>query len=272
VAGGGAVHPLDVLAREDAGFGPAGPRLYGELAAWWPLLSHPDDYVEEAAFIRGLIENAVPEARTLLELGSGGGNNASHLKARFEMTLVDRSPGMLAVSRALNPECRHAPGDMRDVRLGRTFDAVLIHDAIMYLTSRDDLRLAIATAFAHCRPGGVAVFVPDCVRESFAPGTTCGGHDAVGDRVPSRGLRYVQWTWDPDPGDETYLVEFAYLLRDGGDPVRVERDRHALGLFEESTWLSIMTDAGFEARVLDYEPAEHGPGRVFVGIHPGGEA
>ena len=49
--------------------------------------------------------------RTVLELGSGGGNNASHLKAQFRMTLVDRSPGMLAVSRALNPECEHVEGD-----------------------------------------------------------------------------------------------------------------------------------------------------------------
>ena len=62
--------------------------------------------------------------RTLLELGSGGGNNASYLKARFQMVLVDRSSGMLAVSRALNPECEHVEGDMRTVRLGRQFDGV----------------------------------------------------------------------------------------------------------------------------------------------------
>jgi SAM-dependent methyltransferase len=46
----------------------------------------------------------------VLELGSGGGNNASHLKARFEMVVVEPSPAMLAVSRALNPECEHEHG------------------------------------------------------------------------------------------------------------------------------------------------------------------
>src|SRR3972149_1508073 len=60
---------------------------------------------------------------TVLELGSGGGNNASHMKAHFKLTLVDRSPAMLAVSRALNPECEHLEGDMRTLRLGRGFDA-----------------------------------------------------------------------------------------------------------------------------------------------------
>ena len=68
---------------------------------------------------------------TLLELGSGGGNNASHLKARFNCTLTDISPDMLALSRTLNPECEHLEGDMRTLRLGRTFDVVFIHDAIV---------------------------------------------------------------------------------------------------------------------------------------------
>ncbi|MHC4615594.1 MAG: class I SAM-dependent methyltransferase, partial [Planctomycetota bacterium] len=57
----------------------------------------------------------------VLELGSGGGNNASHLKKWFDMTLVDLSPHMLEVSRALNPECSHQQGDMRTVRLGTLF-------------------------------------------------------------------------------------------------------------------------------------------------------
>src|SRR5262245_4609683 len=116
------------------------PKLYGALAAWWPLMSAPSEYATEAAFYRRTLLAACADARTVLELGSGGGNNASHLKARFEMTLVDRSPGMLAVSRALNPECEHRRGDMRSVRLGREFDCVFVHDAICYITTEADLR------------------------------------------------------------------------------------------------------------------------------------
>ncbi len=87
------------------------------------------------------------------------------------MTLVDLSEDMLAVSRELNPECEHLPGDMRTVRLGRTFDAVFVHDAIEYMTTEADLRQAIATAYEHCRPGGVAVLVPDDIAENFEPAT-----------------------------------------------------------------------------------------------------
>ena len=105
-------------------------KLYSDLASWWPLLSAPEDYAEEAAFYtRMLLAAGALRPRTVLELGSGGGNNASHMKSHFDLVLVDPSPGMLAVSRRLNPECEHLEGDMRSVRLGREFDAVFVHDA-----------------------------------------------------------------------------------------------------------------------------------------------
>ena len=221
-------------------------KLYSELAAWWPLLSSPEEYEDEAAIYGDLLrESAAREPRTLLELGSGGGNNASHLKSQFEMTLVDRSPGMLAVSRALNPDCEHLQGDMRDVRLERTFDAVFVHDAVVYMTTELDLHRAIETAWVHCAPGGAALFVPDHVRETFVPSTSHGGHDGE-----ERSLRYLEWTWDPDPADTTVVVDFAYLLRERGGSVRVVHDRHVEGLFPRDTWLRLLREAGFEPRVV----------------------
>ena len=186
------------------------PRLYTDLAEWWPLLSAPADYEEEAEIYGRLLAEASQRPPvTLIELGSGGGNNASHLRSRFTLTLVEPSEGMLAHSRRLNPECEHVQGDMRTVRLGREFDAVFVHDAVCYMTTEEDLRRAIATAFVHCRPGGVALFAPDHLKETFADGTDHGGHNGDG-----RSLRYLEWTWDPDPADSTYTVDYAYLLRE----------------------------------------------------------
>src|SRR6185369_9620939 len=100
-----------------------------------------------------ILEESSTAPITLLELGSGGGNNASHLKAHFKMTLVDISEGMLELSRKLNPECEHFPGDMKSLRLGRVFDGVFIHDAVMYMPTEADLRLALETASTHCKHG-----------------------------------------------------------------------------------------------------------------------
>jgi SAM-dependent methyltransferase len=220
--------------------------MYGDLASWWPVLSDPADYADEAAFInRILIEESARSPVTLLELGSGGGNNASHLKSRFTMTLVDVSPGMLAVSRALNPECEHVEGDMRTVRLERVYDAVLIHDAIMYMTTEADLERALTTAFVHCRPGGAAVFVPDHTLELYRPGTKHGGHDGTG-----RAMRYLEWMYDPDPSDSTTVTDFAYILREEDGSVHVEFDRHVTGLFPQATWLRLVEAVGFEPGVV----------------------
>src|SRR5688572_32114981 len=97
----------------------AQPRMYTELAAWWPLLSPPSDYVEEAADLLPSLLAATHTPRTLLELGCGGGSLASHFKGHLQLTLTDRSPEMVAISRAVNPECEHAVGDMRSLEIGR---------------------------------------------------------------------------------------------------------------------------------------------------------
>src|SRR6202163_2150679 len=93
------------------------------------------------------------------------------------MTLVDLSPNMLAVSRALNPECEHIEADIRTVRLGRTFDAVFVHDAVCHMPTESDLRAAMTTAFVHCRPDGAALFAPDFVSETFVENLDQGGND-----------------------------------------------------------------------------------------------
>lgn len=235
------------------------PLLYGELAGWFHLLTAPEDYAEEAAWYRDRLLPIVGPGATLLELGCGGGNNASHLRDSFRCTLTDLSPEMLALSRRLNPGCDHVAGDMRSLRLGRTFDAVLLHDAVTYLTTEADLALALETAALHCRPGGALLLAADFVRESFEPGTEDGGSDG-----PGRSLRYLEWTWDPDPADTTYRADFAYLLREGNE-VRVVHDTHLCGLFPRATWQRLLSASGFEERKTP--PAARATvGEVFLAV------
>ena len=240
-------------------------RFYGDLARWWPLISPPGEYAEEAAFAAKVLGSASIPVREVLELGSGGGHNAHHLKAGFAMTLVDISEEMLAVSRRLNPECDHHRGDMRTLRLGRSFDAVFVHDAIGYMTTEADLRQAIETAFVHCRPGGIAVFVPDDTRESFEETSDHGGSDD-GD---GRGVRFLEWTWDPDPEDTWTVTEYAFLLRDVDGSVQVVHESHRLGLFGRDDWLRLLAAAGFDPKaVTEVTSEDRTPRELFVGYRP----
>jgi SAM-dependent methyltransferase len=232
--------------RREGGFGRLScilgrMHMYSDLAPWFHLLTHPSDYADEAAFVRRVVDDVViGDARTLLELGSGGGNNASHLKARFDCTLTDISPEMLALSRTLNPECEHLEGDMRTLRLGRTFDVVFIHDAISYLTTEEDVRAAIETAAVHVRPGGVVILTPDATTEIFKPNTDHGGHDGE----DGRSLRYLEWTHAAT--GSTYDVDYLIIARGPGDQVRVVHDRHVLGVFPRATWERLVSEVGLE--------------------------
>lgn len=225
-------------------------RMYYEFADWFHLITAPDEYTEEAVFYIGLAAAALEHPpETLLELGSGGGNNASHYKLQLKATLTDLSPHMLALSRTVNPGLEHIQGDMCSLRLGRQFDIVFAHDAISYMVTEAQLKAAIDTAFAHTRPGGVAVFVPNDTRESFLPQTTSGGRDGDG-----RSLRYLEWTTDPDLEDTTCTVDYVYIFHEESKPPRIEHDRHILGVFPRETWLRLLQEAGFDARV---EPFVH---------------
>jgi SAM-dependent methyltransferase len=239
--------------------------MYSDLAPWFHLLTHPSEYAEEADFAVRVVERTiVGDARTLLELGSGGGNNASHLKRRFACTLTDLSPEMLETSRTLNPECEHVAGDMRSMRLGRTFDVVFAHDALSYLTTESDLGAAIETAATHVRPGGVVLLVPDATTEIFEPGTDSGGHDGE----DGRSLRYLEWTHAPEPGASSYVVDYAILVREPDGAVRVIHDRHELGLFPEETWLRLLTRAGLEPLELPVENPFAADQAAFVARRP----
>ena len=153
---------------------------------------------------------------------------------------------MLDLSRSLNPTVRHYLGDMRSFRLpGHTFDAVLVHDAICYMQTEDDLRPTFATARAHLRPGGVFLVAPDLVRDNFRPGmklrwaTERDGVAVITEEV----------IHDPDPDDTLVESHFTYTITEGGSE-RVERDIHVTGLFPISTWTRLFEEAGFSVEII----------------------
>ncbi|MGH1346999.1 MAG: class I SAM-dependent methyltransferase [Nannocystales bacterium] len=229
------------------------PLLYDALVPFYHLLDPLEDHADEGQVFGDVLLGAVPAATSLLELGAGAGHGAFYVKSRFDdVTLTDLSEPMLARSRSLNPNCEHVQGDMRSLALGRSFDCVLCHDAVSYMLSESDLRRVFQTAFDHLRPGGAALFVPDCLKETFfASHENHAGDDA------HRGLRGVSWSYDPDPTDNTHVYDFAFLLREEGE-VRAVHDRHVCGLFTQGMWTQLAGSVGFEPDIIERPlPPEH---------------
>jgi SAM-dependent methyltransferase len=237
-------------------------RLHDDLAWTWPIISAKEHYVHEAeTFVNVLRTHARREVKTLLHLGCGGGHLDYTLKAHLAITGVDLSEAMLSLARQLNPEVTYLAGDMRAVRLGQTFDAVMAADSIDYVLTEDDLRAAFATAFTHLKPGGAFCAYAEETAGRFQQNRTRCSVRSQGNTE----IVLVENAYDPDPADTTYENLFVYLIRRGGR-LQVETDRHLGGLFPVATWLRLLGEAGFQVTQLAFDDEESIP--LFVGVKP----
>ncbi|UEC42291.1 MAG: Methyltransferase type 11 [Methanothrix sp.] len=215
---------------------------YGDLAWTDTVVSSPEDVREDTEYFCELIRsNSRIEVKTLLHLGCGAGFNDFTFKREFVVTGVDVSEGMLKMARKLNPEVRYIQGDMRNLSLNETFDAVTIPDSIGYMTTEEDLRKAISTANGHLRPGGVLLIVALVSEEFMENNFAYAG--SQGDLQVTI-FEKNQRCWS-DPA--IYEAVLVYLIR-RQDELEVICDLHRQGLFPSTVWLSLLEDLGLEIR------------------------
>jgi len=242
------------------------PRLYSDLAWLWPLWGDPDgEYAEWCAHVVAMIEkHAKREVRTLLNLGCGGGKNAHNLKRHYEVTGLDLSLAMLANARTLNPECTFVQGDMREFSLPTRFDAILIDDAVSYMTSKEDLRRLFRAAYRHLEAGGVMVVSPDGTKETFEQNETRVFHAEAKAKPEGVDVVFIENNYDPDPTDDTYDGLILYLIRENGK-LRVEVDHHTLGIFAADVWPTLLREVGYEVHDDFWQP---GSVKTYICIRP----
>jgi len=143
--------------------------VFADYARYYDLLYQDKDYEAEADYVEELLKRFHPDAKTVLELGSGTGIHAHLLnKKGFTVHGIERSKEMLARSLILTEANRHdsilpqlsfSQGDIRTVQLHDEFDAVIaLFHVISYQTSNDDVAAAFKTARRHLKPGGIFIF------------------------------------------------------------------------------------------------------------------
>ena len=222
-------------------------RIYSDLSYLWPVISPPEDYRCEVETWIQIIRKALgPGTHDILELGAGGGSSLSCFGSKFRATAVDSSPRMLNISKRLNRDVIHFLGDMRSIRLDRKFDVVIINDAIGYMLSEQDLHATFVTAATHLRPGGISIVSQAQIREVFQD-----NHVTVKTRSNDEmDVTFIVHDYDPDPTD-TIVESLMLIIIRRGKAIEIECDRHRTGLFPQSTWISLMMQAGFDVNSYD---------------------
>ena len=221
-------------------------RLYGDLAWVWSLFTDQETYEDEAQNLVEIALDALSRdeqaAISFLELGAGGGYLASALPQHWRLTLVDISNEMLIESQKINPKARHLQGDMCHLNLNEKFDVILVHDAVMYLKNLEAAQLMMQSIQQHLAPKGVAILIPDAIKESFYERSFLGGASGIhNDQMVDAQL--TEWHWDPNPEDDQVMVEFSLLLRENGT-VQSVHESHPMLVLSLAQWMTLFNEVG----------------------------
>jgi SAM-dependent methyltransferase len=196
------------------------------------------DYEAEATTLHALVQERAPGAASLLDVACGTGGHLVYLRRWYEVVGVDVDPGMLEVAQRRLPEERFVVGDMRDVHLGRTFDAVCcLFSSVGYMSSAQELNRAVATMVSHCRPGGVFIMDGWVRPEAWRAGPPINLETASDEAVTV--ARMVRSRRD---GDKTFL-EMHHLIG-SVDGIEHLVDMHELTLFAVEEYVESMRGAG----------------------------
>jgi SAM-dependent methyltransferase len=143
--------------------------VFGNYSHYYDLLYKDKDYKGESNYVQSLLKQYSPQAVTILNLGCGtGAHDVLLCRQGFVIDGVDMSDEMLIKANeklSTFPELiislRFHSGDIRKVRLEKTFDAVIsLFHVMSYQTTNDDFIAAVRTAKAHLKTNGLFVF--DC--------------------------------------------------------------------------------------------------------------
>ena len=223
-------------------------RLYNKLCWLWPVISPPQEYIEETEFFSKLISSHDSlKVKTLLHLGCGGGHNDFTFKKYFKLTGIDISKNMLKLARTLNPEAFYYKGDMRSIRLNKQFDAVIILDSIIAMCTEEDLRKAFLTAYAHLKTQGVFLTLAEIQSDNFRQNRT----ECRTCTTDGKDIVFIENSFDPDPQDTEFEETLIFLIRKKGK-LSIHIDRSKGGVFDIETWHRHLNEVGFEVKKMEF--------------------
>ena len=130
-------------------------------STYYDLLYKDKDYRSEAAYVNRHLKKWIPDAKEIVELGSGTGNHARYLcEFGYKITGIERSGEMVGLARKKNiPGFNPVVADACSFELNHQVDgAVSLFHSLCYITSNVELLSTFTNVAAYLKPGGIFAF------------------------------------------------------------------------------------------------------------------
>jgi len=218
--------------------------LFKQLARYYDKIYHWKDYEKDVDFLEKVFRKHDLKVRDILDVACGTGAHAALLVKRgYNVIGVDLNEEMLKIARRKVKNAVFLKGDMRDLKLGRTFDAVIcMFSSITYNRTLSELQKTLSGFHKHLKAKGIVVFDTHFLRERFVHGYRgVTGYD--GDE-----LTIARFDFSEKFGKRGRIT-FSYLIREGNNFDYIRGDVHEVGLFSLSEIVGAMRKAGFAAEV-----------------------
>jgi len=238
-------------------------RLYNELAWTWEILVSEEEYLPEARFVKKMIKKyKKTPGNELLDVGCGAGHHDLFLKDDYKVVGIDGGKKMLELAKRRNPELEYHQADMRTFQLNRKFDLVMAMDMIMYNLTYPDLKKTLQNFSNHLKVGGLLLFYVENLKDKFEQNKTRFKKHKKGNIE----IVLIENDYDPNPDDTEFECHLIFLIRKDGQ-IKIEVDKHHMGLFELNRILQILKDLNFKTHLyeLDFSGKKYTKeGPVFV--------
>jgi SAM-dependent methyltransferase len=154
---------------------------------------------------------------SILDVGCGTGRDLYSLSRHCsDCTGLDVVPAMIEFATNSYPGIPFKLGDMRDVRLGRAFDAILVlGSAINYMRTNEELARALETFRLHSYPDTLLIVEPFNTSSFIATTKLPTDFELVGDDLVAHGSASYRW----DAPTQSLARTRTWAFEDGSDPV-----------------------------------------------------